>query len=92
MNQAQKKHLIERLAGAVREQKYGDSMAAERDTKEVAAARALVARWDKAQSRGIDARRKRIDDAARKVREAIHFADADKALAAVNKFEARSAG
>lgn len=89
MNQAQKKHLLERLESALREQKYGNSMRVEPDTADIKAARALVKNWDKAQQRSLDVRRARVESAARKVREAIHFADAAKALSALAKFEAR---
>lgn len=89
MNQQQRKHLMERLVRATREQRdVKDKSVA---PKEVLAAKKLVRAWESIQHRKHSKERAkvyaRVDARAAKVREILLFGDADKALAAVKAFE-----
>ncbi len=88
INQQQLKHLRERVS--VAERKHRDAAHKKYRPKEpdhIRNARLLVKKFDntryKDESNAVD----RIRDAANKVKGTILFCDADKALAAVEKFE-----
>lgn len=89
MNQQQRKHLMERLVRATREQRDVKDKAIA--PKEVLAAKKLVKAWENMRYTALNKERKkvyaRVDARAAKVREILLFGDADKALAAVKTFE-----